>query len=106
LSDVSLAVASNPTSIRQKVKIKKVLIGNAQHYFTKASVAQFLIENDVLKNGDQVIISGPSTGHKELILENLFVNGVQDDHANVGDKVTFVVPFRVRLSDKLFKIIT
>ena len=106
LSDVALAVASNPTSIRQKVKIKKILIGNAQHYFTKASVAQFLIENDVLKNGDQVIISGPSTGHKELILENLFVNGVQDDHANVGDKVTFVVPFRVRLSDKLFKIIT
>ena len=106
LSDVALAVASNPTSIRQKVKIKKVLIGNAQHYFTKASVAQFLIENDVLKNGDKIIISGPSTGYEEMILENLFVNGVQDDHANVGDKITFVVPFRVRLSDKLYKIIT
>jgi UPF0176 protein len=106
LSDVSLAVASNPTSIRQKVKIKKVLIGNAQHYFTRASVAQFLIENGELKKGDKIIISGPSTGHEEMILENLFVNGVQDDHANVGDKVTFVVPFRVRLSDKLFKIIT
>jgi UPF0176 protein len=106
LSDVALAVATNPTSIRQKVKIKKILIGNAQHYFTKASVAQFLIENGELKKGDKIIISGPSTGHKELILENLFVNGVQDDHANVGDKVTFEVPFRVRLSDKLFKIIT
>jgi UPF0176 protein len=41
-----------------------------------------------------------------MIIENLFVNGVQDNHANVGDKVTFEVPFRVRLSDKLFKIIT
>ena len=105
LSDVALAVAAKPTSIRQKVKIKKVLIGTAQHYFTKASVAQFLVENHELKNGDRILISGPSTGNEELILENFFVNGAANDHAVLGDKVTFVVPFRVRLSDKLFKII-
>ena len=105
LSDVALAVAPKPVSIRQKVKVKKVLLGNAQHYFTKASVAQFLIENNELKNGDKILISGPSTGNEELILENLFVNGAANNHAGTGDKVTFVVPFRVRLSDKLFKII-
>jgi UPF0176 protein len=105
LSDVALAVAAKPTSIQQKVKIKKVLIGTAQHYFTKASVAQFLVENNELKNGDKILISGPSTGNEELILENLFVNGTANDHAILGAKVTFQVPFRVRLSDKLFKII-
>ena len=105
LSDVALAVAQKPTAIRQKIKIKKVLLGKAEHYYTKANVALFLIENNELKNGDKILISGPSTGEEELILEKLFVNGKENDNATIGDKVTFQVPFRVRLSDKLFKII-
>ncbi|WP_309640046.1 rhodanese-related sulfurtransferase [Flavobacterium sp.] len=105
LGDTSLAIAEKPKAIRQKIKIKKVLIGQAQHYFTKASVAQFLIENNELKNGDKILISGPSTGNEILILENLFVNGKANDNATIDDKVTFQVPFRVRLSDKLYKII-
>ncbi len=105
LSDVALAVAQKPTAIRQKIKIKKVLLGKAEHYYTKANVALFLIENNELKNGDKILISGPSTGEEELILEKLFVNGKENDNATIGDKVTFEVPFRVRLSDKLFKII-
>ena len=105
LSDVSLAVAQKPTAIRQKIKIKKVLLGKAEHYYTKANVALFLIENNELKNGDTILISGPSTGEEKLILEKLFVNGKENNHAIIGDKVTFEVPFRVRLSDKLFKII-
>ena len=105
LSDVALAVAQKPTAIRQKIKIKKVLLGKAEHYYTKANVALFLIENNELKNGDKILISGSSTGEEELILEKLFVNGKENDNAVIGDKVTFQVPFRVRLSDKLFKII-
>ena len=105
LSDMSLAIAEKPKAIREKIKIKKVLLGNAQHYYPKASVAQFLIENGDLKNGDSILISGPSTGNEQLILENLFVHGKANENANVGDKVTFQVPFRIRLSDKLYKII-
>ena len=105
LSDVTLAVAQKPTAIRQKIKIKKVLLGKAEHYYTKANVALFLIENNELKNGDKILISGPSTGEEELILEKLFVNGKENNSATIGDKVTFEVQFRVRLSDKLYKII-
>ena len=105
LSDTPLAVAHKPKAIRQKNKIKKVLLGKAQHYFTKANVAQFFIENNALKNGDRIMISGPSTGNELLTLENLFVNGKANDQASIGDKVTFEVPFRVRLSDKLYKIV-
>jgi len=39
-------------------------------------------------------------------LGKMFVNGKENSIAKVGDKVTFEVPFRVRLSDKLFKIIS
>lgn len=105
LPDVALAVVQKTTSIRQKIKIKKILLGSAQHYYNKAGVAQFLIESNELLNGDKILISGPSTGNEEMIVENLFVNGAVNNKASVGDKVTFAVPFRVRLSDKLFKII-
>ena len=114
LSDTVLAVADpystdhpnlNPVSIRQKIKVKKVLLGNAEHYYVKAQVALFLIENNELHIGDKILISGPTTGNEELVLEKMLVNRNESVLAKPGDKVTFEVPFRVRLSDKLYKIV-
>ena len=114
LSDTVLAVADpystdhpnlNPVSIRQKIKVKKVLLGNAEHYYVKAQVALFLIENNELHIGDKILISGPTTGNEEFVLEKMLVNGNDNTVAKLGDKVTFEVPFRVRLSDKLYKIV-
>jgi UPF0176 protein len=104
LSGIPLATAK-PTDIRQKIKVKKVLIGKVEHYYTKATVGLFIIENHELKLGDKIIISGPTTGNETLVLEKMLVNGQENPTAQKGDKVTFEVPFRVRLSDKLFKII-
>jgi UPF0176 protein len=36
----------------------------------------------------------------------MLVNGTENTHAKTGDKVTFEVPFRVRLSDRLYKLST
>lgn len=104
LSDIALAKAVEPKDIRQKIKIKKTLIGKAEHYYAKSEIAQFLIENLELKIGDKVIISGPTTGNEEITVQEMFVNGSQASTANKGDKVTLSIPFRVRLSDKLYKI--
>jgi UPF0176 protein len=35
----------------------------------------------------------------------MLVNGKENTNAFPGDKVTFEVPFRVRLSDTLYKIV-
>ena len=82
------------------------MLGKAEHYYVKAQVGLFVIENQELNIGDKILISGPTTGNQELVLEKMFVNGTEISSAKVGDKVTFEVPFRVRLSDKLFKIIS
>jgi UPF0176 protein len=105
LSDKSLAIAKKQTDIRQKIKIKKVLIGKAEHYYVKAQVGLFIIENQDLSIGDKILISGPTTGNEEMIIEKMFVNGSENTLAKSGDKVTISLPFRIRLSDKLFKII-
>ncbi|EKT3966045.1 oxygen-dependent tRNA uridine(34) hydroxylase TrhO [Flavobacterium psychrophilum] len=105
LSDVTLAKAIDTKDIRQKIKTKKVLIGKAEHYYVKSEIGSFLIENKELKIGDKVLISGPTTGDQQLVLEKIFVNGKEDSEAKIGDKITFHIPFRVRLSDKLYKVI-
>ncbi|TPD72043.1 oxygen-dependent tRNA uridine(34) hydroxylase TrhO [Flavobacterium microcysteis] len=112
LSDTPLAKASidtleavKPKDIRQKIKTKKALIGKAEHYFVKSEIGQFLIEKDELKIGDKIIISGPSTGNQELQITKMFVDGAEGTTAKPGDKITLSLPFRIRLSDKLYKVL-
>ena len=105
LTDVALATIKKSAAIRQKIKIKKTLLGKAEHYYAKAQVALFIIEKQELIIGDKILISGPTTGNQELILDKMLVNGSENSTAKVGDKVTFEVPFRIRLSDKLFKLV-
>ena len=105
LTDTALATASKPTDIRQKIKVKKVLLGKAEHYYVKAQVGLFIIENQELNSGDKILISGPTTGNQEMVLNKMMVNGTENTMAKIGDKVTFEVPFRIRLSDKLYKIL-
>ncbi|MFC6097504.1 rhodanese-related sulfurtransferase [Flavobacterium qiangtangense] len=112
LSDVALAKATSaeteiakPKDIRQKIKIKKTLVGNAEHYFPKSQVGQFLIENNELNIGDKILISGPTTGNQELQISEMFINGQEESVAKPGDKMTLSLPFRIRLSDKLYKIL-
>ena len=102
-SNKALAKVNPVTTIRQKIKEKKVLIGKAEHYYSKAGIALFLIEKNELVVGDAILVSGPTTGNQEFILKSMFVNGIEKSTAKIGDKVTFAVPFRIRLSDKLFK---
>lgn len=101
LSDRALAVAK---PVQQK-KIRKVILGKVEHYYVKAQVGLFVMENNELKVGDKILIAGPTTGNQELVLEKMLVNDAESTTAKPGDKVTFAVPFRVRLSDKLYKII-
>ncbi|KDN54145.1 oxygen-dependent tRNA uridine(34) hydroxylase TrhO [Flavobacterium seoulense] len=105
LSDTALATAAKSADIRQKIKVKKTLIGKAEHYYVKAQVGQFTVENQELNEGDRILISGPTTGNQELFLDKIIVDGTEVPTAKLGDKVTFEVPFRIRLSDKIYKIL-
>ena len=102
LKDVALAKAKQETV--KKPLIKKTLIGKAEHYFTKANVGQFILESNSLNVGDQIIIKGPTTGEEQLTVNDLFVKGVAVETAKKGDQITIAVPFRIRLSDKLYKV--
>ena len=84
---------------------KKVYIGKAMHFFPKTSISEFKIEAFDIKRGDKLLITGPTTGVKELVLEDMYVNDVLADNAKKGDSCTFFTDFRTRPSDKLYKIV-
>ena len=105
LPNTALGTPEKTVDIRQKIKVKKVLLGKAEHYYVKAQVGLFTIENHELNAGDTILISGPTTGNQELVLEKMIVNEAEATTAKIGDRVTFEVPFRIRLSDKLYKIV-
>ena len=94
----------NNTSGSQATQ-KKIYVGKGVHYFPKAEVAEFKIEAYDIKKGDKLLITGPSTGAKEIDLKELFVDETSVEKAIKGDSCTIKLPFRVRLSDKLYKIV-
>jgi putative protease len=83
---------------------KKIYIGKGTHYFPEAGVAEFKIEAYDVKKGDKILITGPSTGVEEIVIEDMFVNDLPFEKAKKGDNITLKLPFRVRMSDKLYKI--
>ena len=87
-----------------KPKIIKTYIGKAQHYYTKSNIGEFLIENQEINIGDNLLIKGKTTGEETFILESMYVLKEDSKKAKTGDRVSFKLPFRIRLSDILYKI--
>ena len=85
---------------------KKVYIGKGRHFYPKSNIAEFLIEAYDLSVGDSVLVQGPTTGSQELVIESMMVeNKGQSEKATKSEVITFKTDFRVRPSDKLYKIV-
>jgi putative protease len=84
---------------------KKVYIGKGVHYYTKAGIGEFQIDAYSVSIGDTILVTGPTTGAKEMKVSQMLVNDAKLQTANKGDSVTIPLEFRIRPSDKLYKII-
>jgi putative protease len=88
-----------------KATQKKVYLGKGMHFFPKANIGEFKIEAFDLSIGDEILITGPTTGVEEFELTEMMVNDERLDKATKGDSVTIPLKFRIRPSDKLYKIV-
>ncbi|RQP12075.1 MAG: U32 family peptidase, partial [Chryseobacterium sp.] len=84
---------------------KKVYVGKGSHYYPKSNIAQFVIEAYDLNVGDTVLIQGPTTGSQEMVVESMMVDDQVAEKATKPNIITFPTDFRVRPSDKLYKIV-
>ncbi|MDW5289052.1 peptidase U32 family protein [Formosa sp. PL04] len=84
---------------------KKVYLGKGTHFYPQAQIGEFKIEAFDVAVGDTILITGPTTGAQEMQVEDLMVNDLKSDKGTKGDLVTMPLKFRIRPSDKLYKIV-
>lgn len=80
----------------------KQYVAKAQRYFSKLGVGEFKMESGELHPGDEVIITGPTTGALIFKVEELRLDLAPVDKVKKGDLFSMPVPEKVRPSDRLY----
>lgn len=84
---------------------KKMYIGKVTNYFSKIGVAEFLLEAQHLSVGDEILITGETTGAYEDIVDEIRVDLKPVEKVVKGTYFSFKTRELVRRNDKLYKIV-
>ncbi len=84
---------------------RKVYIGKGINYFSKLEVAEFLIESHSLDLGDDIIITGPTTGVVESKVTEIRVDLKNVASCVKGENCSIPLPSKIRRADKLYKVV-
>jgi Collagenase and related proteases len=84
---------------------KKVYIGKCTNFFQKLGVAEFLLEAQYLEVGDEILITGETTGAYEDTVKEMRVKLEPTDKVEKGTYFSMKTNELIRRNDKLFKIV-
>ncbi len=84
---------------------RKVYVGKGIKYFTNIQVAEFKAQAGLLKEGDKILITGPTTGAIYATLEEPRVDLKPVKEVNKGQNFSFKIKDKIRPNDKLYKIV-
>lgn len=84
---------------------RKIYVGKCTNYFQKIDVAEFLLEAQYLEVGDEILITGETTGAYEDHVEEMRVQLQAVDRVDKGTYFSMKTNELVRRNDKLFKIV-
>lgn len=80
----------------------KVYAAKGVRYFSNIGVAEFIMESGELNVGDEIVITGPTTGALILTADEIRVDLRPVPTARKGDSFSIKVPQKVRPSDRLY----
>jgi len=83
----------------------KMYVGKCTNYFAKLGVAEFLLEAQNLSVGDEILITGETTGAYEDFVNEIRVDLKPVDKVEKGTFFSMKTNELIRRNDKLFKII-
>lgn len=84
---------------------RKIYVAKGEHYFDKAQIGQFTLEAQYLSVGDDIMITGPTTGYLEGKVTELRVGEKSVERVNRGESFTMPFAEKIRASDKLYKLV-
>ncbi len=92
-------------SYGSKATVRKIYLAKCDNYYQKVNAGVFQMETGTLSKGDEIMVTGPTTGVIKMKAEELRVEDAEVDKVRKGDLFTFVVPEKVRRADKLYKLV-
>jgi putative protease len=81
----------------------KFYSSKAMRYFPKLGVGEFLLENGTLSVGDEVVLTGPTTGALVFTVEELRLDLEPVQTVSKGDRFSMPVPAKIRPADRLYR---
>ena len=88
-----------------KATEKKVLVGKVMKYFSKLGVAEIAVEASEIEKGQNMLITGPTTGILKFDASEIRYDLQPVDKAEKGWRVSIPVPDKVRPNDKVYKLL-
>lgn len=89
-----------------KATKKKVYIGKVTNFFKKIGVMELKLETDGVAVGERIVAMGPTSGVVEQVVETICDDNRQNvSSAQKGQIVAIPMPGRLRLNDKVYKIV-
>ncbi len=84
---------------------KKIYVGKCTNFFQKLGVAEFLLEAQYLEVGNEILITGETTGAYEDHVEEMRVQLKPVDKVEKGTYFSIKTKDLIRRNDKLYKIV-
>ena len=81
----------------------KHYVAKGVKYFSSLGVGEFVMEAGELHVGDEIIITGPTTGAMMITVEDIQVDCHSVEKAVKGDAFSIPVPAKIRPSDRLYR---
>jgi len=84
---------------------KKIYVGKCTNFFQKLGVAEFLLEAQYLEVGNEILITGETTGAYEDTIKEIRVQLKPVEKVKKGTYFSMKTNELIRRNDKLFKIV-
>jgi len=83
---------------------EKEYVGVVKNYYQEPQVGYFQLEAGEVKVGDEILITGPTTGVVKAKVEKMMIEEETVEKAEKGSLITIAVNEKIRPNDKLFVV--
>lgn len=84
---------------------RKVYVGKAVKHFGNLGVTEFLVETQGISQGDELLITGATTGAVFLSADDMRVDLKTVSEVNKGESFSIKTPEKIRPNDQLYKMV-
>ncbi len=93
------------THYGSQATLRKVYVGKCTNYFGKIGVAEFVLESQSLSVGDQILVTGSTTGAYEDTVSEIRTDLQAVETVEKGTVFSIKTKTPIRRNDKLFKLV-